>query len=112
MSPRMRGKTWLTAARIPSKANVPAYAGENDPLDLTEWTDTGTSPHTRGKRNHDEFLVARYRNIPAYAGKTSRCRPMCSRSREHPRIRGENHGFMLLIDGFARTSPHTQGKRL
>ena len=51
----------------------PRVCGENDPLDLTEWTDTGTSPHTRGKLAPVDASPHVGRNIPAYAGKTHAC---------------------------------------
>ena len=94
-SPRMRGKP---ASRLPWTAsfrNIPAYAGKTrdrssggaagkehprvcgenvNPIRMG-FPQLGTSPRMRGKPKAFCFLAPSRRNIPAYAGKTSRAYP-------------------------------------
>ena len=91
-SPRMRGKPELTRRMTRTLRNIPAYAGKTQPSgrahrshqehprvcgenQLLFWPGAkahGTSPRMRGKRPSKIFFRFRYRNIPAYAGKTPR----------------------------------------
>ena len=52
-------------------------------------TSTGSSPHARGKGPVSGSLIAKFRIIPACAGKrTVRNRYGCGKQ-DHPRMRGE-----------------------
>ena len=55
---------------------------------------------------------SRKRNIPAYAGKTSKALMPISFSAEHPRVCGENVGYDSSIKGYGGTSPRMRGKRV
>ena len=89
-SPRMRGKPDQQPKAIGYARNIPAYAGKT-PIGLTftvpvkehprvcgeninkqplSQLTVGTSPRMRGKLWHTSNFVGRFRNIPAYAGKT------------------------------------------
>mgnify|MGYP000867627212 CR=1 FL=1 len=109
-SPRMRGKQMHQRAREGLLRNIPAYAGKTDVEDdclarVTEHPrvcgenpkmpdekiqDAGTSPRMRGKRDFFRSIWNNFRNIPAYAGKTSPCPFSRQSSQEHPRVCGEN----------------------
>ena len=64
----------------------------------------------RGKQVQAEATTGKIRNIPAYAGKTSRRWCVAMRCWEHPRVCGENPvgGVGLSISG--GTSPRMRGK--
>jgi len=73
----------------------------------------GSSPHTRGahrlpRQNRPPPSVV-MRIIPAYAGSTASSRPASSRSRDHPRIRGEHGQGSGHSAYFHGSSPHTRG---
>ena len=88
--PAYAGKTLWVVTNTQSAEEHPRIRGENDRL----WTGVqhacGTSPHTRGKLVWFVKLESCDRNIPAYAGKTSRAACTAFSAAEHPRIRGEN----------------------
>ena len=89
----------------------PRSRGENEGSacgpDLLE----GSSPLTRGKRDHGTVLAAAHGLIPAHAGKTTgRARP-AGPMRAHPRSRGENGLWNATAIGFVGSSPLTRGKR-
>ena len=89
--PRARGEHLLTSA----------FAG----------VITGSSPRTRGTRQHDDLLGRLARFIPAHAGNTFDACFEQSFKAVHPRARGE-HIFPLMagtyLDG---SSPRTRGTR-
>ena len=108
--PRIRGENafWCPRRRL-GRGTSPHTRGKRS-WAYREIRHHGTSPHTRGK--HVIFLVEWwiFRNIPAYAGKTSSKNPPVYRSWEHPRIRGENTSSNVFPHPKAGTSPHTRGK--
>ena len=64
----------------------------------------------RGKPGSPTRIARGGRNIPAYAGKTSKSKPCTTNSQEHPRVCGENRfglGIALFLGG---TSPRMRGK--
>ena len=91
-SPRMRGKRILFCIRACLHRNIPAYAGktgggpgvwwgfaehprvcgENLGFHILINGGVGTSPRMRGKLERAEVSPVSQRNIPAYAGKTSK----------------------------------------
>ena len=109
-SPRMRGKPEYTTVRNTQRRNIPAYAGkthataqkcwfptehprvcgENSGVCVNSVTITGTSPRMRGKRPAAVAAFVNVRNIPAYAGKTTRRPTLCGTfSGTSPRMRGK-----------------------
>ena len=90
-SPRMRGKP---------------------PESITSAADRGTSPRMRGKPQARSPTIRRPRNIPAYAGKTTRgsSRKLCSRGTS-PRMRGK-HGCKMTPIQIHRNIPAYAGKTL
>ena len=109
-SPRMRGKPDDDVIEAVQKRNIPAYAGktivlrlgrrpapehprvcgENLPRYRPRGVPAGTSPRMRGKPMRKPRPIIAWRNIPAYAGKTSRVVGFGRRAPEHPRVCGEN----------------------
>ena len=71
----------------------------------------GSSPLTRGK--HGLLVHAGHVRglIPAHAGKTSRLSRTCTKTRAHPRSRGENIQTTVQTVAGWGSSPLTRGKR-
>ena len=129
-SPRIRGKRGHPLAKKPRTRNIPAYTGKTvchlvTPASTQEhprvygenawnqaylWRRSGTSPRIRGKPHADDTQVVTTRNIPAYAGKTVATQSISSKSTEHPRVCGENHGVLLGLQAPNGTSPRMRGK--
>ena len=130
-SPRMRGKLFLGGFDRFGVRNIPAYAGktsegcfnpcstqehprvcgENRMTPLRRSMELGTSPRMRGKRRQARNARIDYRNIPAYAGKTSKRKANTVTAAEHPRVCGENHIAHGGRDVGLGTSPRMRGKR-
>ena len=73
--------------------------------------EVGTSPRMRGKLPRYNSAPCRFRNIPAYAGKTEHVTAAPAIPAEHPRVCGEN-GVRLPQEGpGGGTSPRMRGKR-
>ena len=131
-SPRMRGKRAPKNQPHAAKRNIPAYAGktgnttkitsrhqehprvcgENATDHGPPWIADGTSPRMRGKRSFTLLSSEGSRNIPAYAGKTSKGSFSPSAASEHPRVCGENNGGGYTKVRPGGTSPRMRGKQL
>ena len=70
----------------------------------------GSSPLTRGKLGVGVGVDQVGGLIPAHAGKTARPMGRTRRPRAHPRSRGENMHFALLLTKLSGSSPLTRGK--
>ena len=70
----------------------------------------GTSPRTRGKQHRRYLHRNQYGNIPAHAGKTIAQKILDDCAEEHPRARGENDRFPVIVNATTGTSPRTRGK--
>ena len=73
---------------------------------------SGSSPHTRGAPDFDNFWRRARGIIPAYAGSTASGRVWRPRFGDHPRIRGEHTGPGRSVRIGRGSSPHTRGARL
>ena len=71
---------------------------------------TGSSPLTRGKPLPVLLNMAGLRLIPAHAGKTSTASRSPTRTRAHPRSRGENACALSTRLMASGSSPLTRGK--
>ena len=69
----------------------------------------GSSPHTRGAREHDVLFSARLGIIPAYAGSTVTSGGFSFTWWDHPRIRGEHPSLRRTAPSPRGSSPHTRG---
>ena len=68
--PAYAGKTWSSRDSFDSDKEHPRVCGENFIISLIHCENFGTSPRMRGKRQNGRAIRSRFRNIPAYAGKT------------------------------------------
>ena len=111
-SPRARGKHEFDRVGVVGDRNIPACAGKTSPAFIS-MQPAGEHPRVRGENWTILQIAASWcRNIPACAGKTppggstgdtgggtsprARGKPTClamacAVSKEHPRVRGENH---------------------
>ena len=130
-SPHTRGARWRTPVSPGVLGIIPAYAGstahvarpqarradhprirgEHSPVDPSYSKHEGSSPHTRGAREHDVLFSARFGIIPAYAGSTSPPSLGVGSSSDHPRIRGEHRFRGDPLGVCSGSSPHTRGAR-
>ena len=129
-SPRMRGKHVSGYGVFDKERNIPAYAGktllpplhkrleqehprvcgENRMIPRSATFTLGTSPRMRGKLDYNPRSQIKFRNIPAYAGKTGGNDLDRQIFEEHPRVCGENHIDWLVTDSVGGTSPRMRGK--
>ena len=130
-SPHTRGALEPRPARPSRRRISPAYAGSTPPQELEshplgdhprirgehcesygrERTGAGSSPHTRGARWRRSRGGGVRRIIPAYAGSTCGSSGSCSRTGDHPRIRGEHSSSDPNLSAHLGSSPHTRGAR-
>ena len=77
--PRMRGEHWCRyVVLVAPPGIIPACAGSTQYYTAQRFTRSGSSPHARGAR--------------------STRASSCTRSRDHPRMRGEHKSHLLLLD--------------
>ena len=69
----------------------------------------GSSPHTRGALACAISARRLSRIIPAYAGSTDMDCLSLPTPPDHPRIRGEHHGYFAFRVMMVGSSPHTRG---
>ena len=108
--PAHAGKTRRAALRgILARAH-PRSRGENSEHNQQPHTERGSSPLTRGKLITKTLLRARFRLIPAHAGKTPLANDTHIRKWAHPRSRGENARVRRFTVCQSGSSPLTRGK--
>ena len=108
--PAHAGKTACRRQRRTSPAAHPRSRGENVRLGLRVRVRRGSSPLTRGKRDHAHEVRQGGRLIPAHAGKTPVPVLGPLPGRAHPRSRGENDRDVATAVSFTGSSPLTRGK--
>ena len=108
--PAYAGKTILTHCGHVMAEEHPRVCGENDRGLLDTIKGGGTSPRMRGKPLVKAEQFAGFRNIPAYAGKTSANFANVTHSQEHPRVCGENPVAAAGSLTSFGTSPRMRGK--
>ena len=129
-SPLTRGKLVPLMCRLHPPRLIPAHAGKTcDTPREQKWcrahprsrgengggvhvhvSVSGSSPLTRGKRNHRRDNRCDDRLIPAHAGKTSTYSHTRAHPRAHPRSRGENRRSWRARCPSRGSSPLTRGK--
>ena len=110
--PAHAGKTGKTAVLGRGLTAHPRSRGENVAIRGKNERQVGSSPLTRGKRRPSIARTSSTGLIPAHAGKTTARTPSGSRSRAHPRSRGENSQRAAGDGSNTGSSPLTRGKLL
>ena len=108
--PAHAGKTIADHVGIVEAKAHPRSRGENSRASRASRCSRGSSPLTRGKRQHDHERPRRRRLIPAHAGKTLIGASGSPIMRAHPRSRGENFDVVSLYLIGVGSSPLTRGK--
>ena len=110
-TPACAGKTPDYESRIPEPREHPRVRGE-DIMDATSsQPDPGTPPRARGRPPVFAGETVRPGNTPACAGKTFCSLMLCPVSREHPRVRGEDHRGPDPQSDHAGTPPRARGRQ-
>ena len=108
--PAHAGKT-SGAVQVPASVGAhPRSRGENVDGQDDVIGKLGSSPLTRGKQVSTPDSLSDWRLIPAHAGKTPPTTPPRSRTRAHPRSRGENPTAAATPPRPSGSSPLTRGK--
>ena len=108
--PAYAGKTCLICSNMMIFPEHPRVCGENSISDAELLEQLGTSPRMRGKRRPNSRNPWRFRNIPAYAGKTLGRFSWFPQGWEHPRVCGENFFEKFCSACASGTSPRMRGK--
>ena len=108
--PAHAGKTACNVEAFVSQQAHPRSRGENQAHAVTLDRVAGSSPLTRGKRDHNLADTNRPGLIPAHAGKTSAVARWGRCPRAHPRSRGENEDAGPIGAHTSGSSPLTRGK--
>ena len=85
--------------------------GEDDRNRPSQGAVPGSPQHARGRRRPDDPAQRARRITPACAGKTYRPIYLFAGRADHPRMRGENIQFPLLLGSHIGSPPHARGKR-
>ena len=72
----------------------------------------GSPPLTRGKRASGTTEAGKGRITPAHAGKTGSVAAMRTKTKDHPRSRGENGDLFGGLSASGGSPPLTRGKRI
>ena len=110
-SPLTRGKRGASRAEDDFDGLIPAHAGKTSGLGGGDKVGSGSSPLTRGKPRIALRSRRSRRLIPAHAGKTMIFCSGSTRTRAHPRSRGENRRTRERVRGRHGSSPLTRGKQ-
>ena len=128
--PHTRGRCGFTVDFNPNQRFTPAYAGK-----IVSWREgvpcrevhprirgedcflvslagscQGSPPHTRGRSRLRPRGTAPCRFTPAYAGKIRFRNAGRTRTKVHPRIRGEDHQASQVVLRMDGSPPHTRGR--
>ena len=86
--------------------------GEDPAAPLLMTVAEGSPPHARGRHMVAIVHYANRRITPACAGKTWRCWVLGWRPWDHPRMRGEDFGFVVVFCFVLGSPPHARGRLL
>ena len=109
ITPAYAGNTRHACGRRGCNRDHPRIRGEHLNGQYVGECYKGSPPHTRGTRRHFGGVRRRYGITPAYAGNTVAMRFVCSRKKDHPRIRGEHIASVFPCLRAKGSPPHTRG---
>ncbi|RYQ51536.1 hypothetical protein PG1604B_1278 [Bifidobacterium pseudolongum subsp. pseudolongum] len=109
--PAHAGQTLSVLKASISTPDHPRTCGANPMTIEPMSTQSGSSPHMRGKRTQWTRRSVRRRIIPAHAGQTRNRHGRNSTKTDHPRTCGANGSGRACNAPFAGSSPHMRGKR-
>ena len=109
--PLTRGRPASGRSSKDSSKKHPRLRGEDLQRIKRSFPGQETPPLTRGRLRGNAHLGHRFRNTPAYAGKTTRTMPEVRTARKHPRLRGEDFRSQRKDSHKSETPPLTRGRR-
>ena len=110
ITPAYAGKRWARHKFEKYIRDHPRLRGEKQEDVRAGQKQKGSPPLTRGKVKNSRYFACDRRITPAYAGKRGDQEKTSTRSRDHPRLRGEK-GTRTTATGQGRGSPPlTRGK--
>ena len=110
--PAHAGKTGQRVGHAADNRAHPRSRGENIGPIVSQVSDVGSSPLTRGKPPAHAAITPDLRLIPAHAGKTTRPHTRTRSQTAHPRSRGENFPRGESVQILRGSSPLTRGKHI
>ena len=110
ITPAYAGKTTSLCRMGLHRGDHPRLRGENRKRSKIMGKYKGSPPPTRGKPLDNPASMPAERITPAYAGKTTAERGKSRKSKDHPRLRGENHVPSPRINRRRGSPPPTRGK--
>ena len=107
--PACAGSTYTCRHRRARKWDHPRMRGEHILALLVMHKIRGSSPHARGALLPQAIMCSLSGIIPACAGSTAGVSTSASKSRDHPRMRGEHWCRCSIHGARLGSSPHARG---
>ena len=111
ITPALAGKSIRCTSTTRLIRDHPRVGGEKVAAALVYTGGTGSPPRGWGKVGaalRKERLSSRI--TPAWAGKSLRCYAFCRLLGDHPRVGGEKHRILAILDCFRGSPPRRRGK--
>ena len=112
ITPACAGKTLKRMMAANPGRDHPRMRGEDRMVERRFGESLGSPPHARGRHRRSCWTPEGFSITPACAGKTRRGHRPGDRCRDHPRMRGEDVGFAVVVGGFVGSPPHARGRPL
>ncbi|SES04329.1 hypothetical protein SAMN05443377_1391 [Propionibacterium cyclohexanicum] len=110
LTPAFAGKTRSPQRWGDDERAHPRIRGEDQGGDGAGRAPRGSPPHSRGRQHVRCFVFSDGGLTPAFAGKTSTMRPRPGRTGAHPRIRGEDWQWRVMLTSWLGSPPHSRGR--
>ena len=110
ITPACAGKTSNSLGRYRAYPDHPRMRGEDSFAPTAPSSTHGSPPHARGRQAAIGHVDNSVRITPACAGKTATPSAAPSRTKDHPRMRGEDILFILYCSMIAGSPPHARGR--
>ena len=110
ITPACAGKTRRAVCDYIDVPDHPRMRGEDDEMLSTQKIKLGSPPHARGRRPGFERKALMQGITPACAGKTAVQTGSKSRSKDHPRMRGEDVRDPHKLGECEGSPPHARGR--
>ena len=110
ITPACAGKTAVQTGSKSRSKDHPRMRGEDDEMLSTQKIKLGSPPHARGRRPGFERKALMQGITPACAGKTAVQTGSKSRSKDHPRMRGEDVRDPHKLGECEGSPPHARGR--
>ena len=110
ITPAQAGKSVAPRQKRSALWDHPRVGGEKGTRRSHGMAVPGSPPRGRGKVAFWDFALSFSRITPAWAGKRRAGHPVCSSSRDHPRVGGEKQGVFQKVFLLPGSPPRGRGK--